>query len=292
MSTPTRRDIITAVPVAFHDDGALDLEGSTAIMRYVAQSGNEGAFILGTTGEFVALGEEERGRLVEVAMEVLAPVMRVVVHVGAASLAEVLRLIAQARAAGATEIAVLTPYYLPASDEALRTFFRAVSAASEGLDVYVYVYRKRANNFVSEELMAELAALPGIVGAKVSEEPLEQLAAYRAVVPDDFVIYTGADADLLRVADFGAQGVISGVSSVLPKPFRAALAVADSDDAEALTAAQRDIDDAVGAVAGDMGRMKAAYALMGIDAGTTRMAIEPPSADVVDMLRGAIARHG
>lgn len=291
MSTAIRRDVITAVPVAFAVDGALDVEGSTAIMRYVAQSGNEGAFILGTTGEFVALTEPERGRLVEIAMEVLAPVMRVVVHVGAGSLAEVLRLVEQARHAGATEIAVLTPYYLPASDEALRTFFRAVSDASDGLGVYVYVYRKRANNFVSTALMAELASLPNVVGAKVSEEPLEQLAAYRAVVPDDFVIYTGADADLLRVAAFGAQGVISGVSSVLPKPFRAALAVADSDDAAARAAAQADIDAAVAVIAGDMGRMKAAYGLMGIDAGTTRMAIEPPSEETIERLRAAIAAH-
>lgn len=291
MSPALRRDIMTAVPVAFHEDGALDLDGSTAIMRYVAQSGNEGAFVLGTTGEFVALSEEERGRLVDVAMEVLAPVMRVIVHVGAGSLAEVLRLIVQARAAGAREIAVLTPYYLPASDAALRAFFRAVSDASHGLDVYVYVYRKRANNFVSNELMAELAALPNFVGAKVSEESLEQLAQYRAVVPDEFVIYTGADADLLRVTDFGAQGVISGVSSVLPKPFRAGLAVAGSDDADAVAAAQRDIDDAVGAIAGDMGRMKAAYALMGIDAGTTRMAIEPPSDATIERLRAAIEAH-
>lgn len=277
----TRRDILTAVPVAFHEDGGLDLEGSRDILRYVATSGNEGAFVLGTTGEFASLSFEERGQLTALSIEELSDVMRVVVHVGASSLYEVLRLIAQARELGAKEIAVLTPYYLPSDDDALREFFTAVSAASDGLEVYIYVYQKRSGNFVSVELMAELAQLPNIVGAKVSEEPLDLIAQYRAVVPTDFLIYTGADAELAAAADAGAQGVISGISSVFPKPFRALAEAAESGDAARIAAAQADVDVVVSAIAGNMGRMKAAYREIGINGGTTRMAISPPSAEAL-----------
>lgn len=286
------RDIITAVPVAFHPDGALDLDGSRAILRYVAASGNEGAFVMGTTGEFPALTFEERGLLTAASVEELAPHMRVIVHVGAPSLREVLALIDQAREAGVTEIAVITPYYLPASDGALREFFAAVSAASDGLAVYVYVYRKRTGNFVSTELMAELAVLPNIVGAKVSEEPLEQFAAYRAVVPDDFVLYTGADRDLGKIGDYGAQGVVSGISSVFPKPFRELAEAVESGDAERIASAQKAVDDVVDTVAGDIARMKAAYALLGVKAGVPRMAIEAPAADVLAELGRVAALHG
>lgn len=285
------RDIITAVPVAFDTDGGVALDGSRAILRYVAASGNEGAFVLGTTGEFPALSFEERGRLVAASVEELSPHMRVIVHVGAPSLYEVLSFIEQARGAGATEIAVITPYYLPASDASLREFFAAVSSAADGLGVYLYVYRKRTGNFVSAELMAELAALPNIVGAKVSEESLEQIAAYRAVVPEDFILYTGADRDLGRAADFGAQGVVSGISSVFPKPFRALAAAAESGDAATLASAQRAVDAVVDAVAGDIARMKATYALLGIPGGTTRMAIEAPSAEETAELERAVALY-
>lgn len=288
----TRRDVLTAVPVAFHEDGALDLDGSREILQYVARSGNEGAFVLGTTGEFPSLSFEERGQLVELSLRELADHMRVVVHVGASSEYEVLRLIAQARALGAREIAVLTPFYLPATDDALRDFFAAVSAASDGLDVYVYVYQKRSGNFVSVELMAELARLANIVGAKVSEEPLELIAQYRAVVPAEFVLYTGADRELAKAADFGAQGVVSGISSVLPKPFRALISAAESGDAVALEAAQRDVDVVVDAIAGNMGRMKAAYAELGINGGTTRMAIEAPDAAALVAIGEAVRAHG
>lgn len=277
----TRRDILTAVPVAFREDGSLDLEGSRDILRYVAASGNEGAFVLGTTGEFPALSFEERGQLTALSLEELSDVMRVIVHVGAPSLYEVLRLIDQARELGAKEIAVLTPYYLPSDDDALREFFTAVSAASDGLEVYIYVYQKRSGNFVSVELMAELAKLPNIVGAKVSEEPLDVIAQYRAVVPEDFLIYTGADAELATAADAGAQGVISGISSVFPKPFRALAEAAESGDAAQIAAAQADVDVVVSAIAGNMGRMKAAYRELGINGGTTRMAITSPSEEAL-----------
>lgn len=289
MSPPS---VITATPTAFHADGSLDLEGSRAIFEYVARSGNEGAFVLGTTGEFPSLSLEERDQLAKVAVEALADSMRVVVHVGAASAFEVLRHIEQARAAGAREIAVLTPYYLPATDAAMFDFFTTVAKASDGLEAFVYAYAQRTGNFVSEELMARLAQLPNIVGAKVSEEPLEQLAAYREVVPDDFVIYTGADRDILRVGEVGAQGVISGVSSVLPRPFRAAAALAGSDDEQARREAQGAVDEVCDAVGGDMARMKEAYRLLGIPAGHTRMAIEAPHRAAREEIERAVSRHG
>lgn len=288
----TAPSVITATPTAFHPDGSLDLEGSRAIFEYVARSGNEGAFILGTTGEFPALDAEERGQLVRVAMDALAPHLRVVVHVGAPSAFEVLRLVHQARESGAREIAVITPYYLPATDRAMLDFFGTVTAAADGLDVFIYAYRRRTGNAVSTELMGQLATLPNVVGAKVSEEPLEQLRAYREVVPDDFVIYTGADRDILQIAEVGAQGVVSGVSSVLPKPFRAAVDVASGDDTAARHEVQRAIDEVCEAVGGDMARMKEAYRLLGVPAGTTRMAIEAPDAAALAQVERAVRQHG
>lgn len=288
MATPTAQPaIITAVPTGFDAEGALDLDASRAILEFVAESGSEGAFVLGTTGEFPALSIEERGQLTRLAVDVLAERMRVIVHVGASSLHEVKQLIGQAREAGAKEIAVITPYYLPATDGALEAFFRAVSEESAGLQVYVYVYAKRANNFIPPELMRTFSRLPNIVGAKVSEEPLSLLAEYRAVVPEDFVIYTGADSDVLRVTEHGAQGVVSGVSSVLPAPFRAA--VEGRGTPEEL---QRGVDQAVSAIAGDMARMHEAYALQGVDSGTCRMAIATPDDAAKQKIAAAVEALG
>lgn len=289
MTTPARRDILTAVPVAFFEDGGLDLEGSRAILRKVAASDVEGALVLGTTGEFPSLSEAERGELTRASLEELKG-KRVVVHVGAASAYEVKRLIDQARALGATEIAVLTPYYLSFTDEPVFDFFRDVVAHAEGLRTYAYVFRERTGFAVSEELLARIAELPGVVGAKISGESLEQVARYRAAVPADFELWTGADRDLGQAADFGAQGVISGIASVFPEPFTELTAALAAGDEDAAAVAELQVHAAVDLIKGDMGRMKVALTMQGIAAGTTRMPIQPPTEDVIQQIRAMTER--
>ena len=282
----TRYDILTAIPTAFHRDGSLDLEGSRAIFRFVAESGNEGAFVLGTTGEFPAVDAAEFRVLVEAALAELADRMRVVVHVGQPSAFEAVRLTQIARELGASEFAALTPYYLRSTDDAIFDYFQQVSDAVGDGRLYVYIYPARSGNPVSPELLVRLAQLRNVVGAKISELSLEEIAAYRAVVPAGFELYTGADRDLIAAVEVGAQGVVSGVSSVTPKPFRALADAGRSGDASAIAAAQADVDQVVSLIGGDMARMKEGYRVLGVTDTHCRMAIaEPTDAERADVRR-------
>ncbi|MCZ4302941.1 dihydrodipicolinate synthase family protein [Microbacterium oxydans] len=287
----TRYDILTAVPTAFHRDGTLDVEGSRAIFRFVADSGNEGAFVLGTTGEFPAVDAGEFAAIVEAALAELKERMRVVVHVGRPSTFEAVRLTRIARELGAVEFAALTPYYLKATDDSIFEYYRAVSDAVGDGRLYVYIYPARSGNPVSPELLVRLAELPNVVGAKISELSLDDIAAYRAVVPADFELYTGADRDLIAAVEVGAQGVVSGVSSVTPKPFRALADAGRSGDAAAITAAQAAVDDVVALIGGDMARMKEAYRVLDVVDTHCRMAIAEPSAAERTAVAEVVAAH-
>ncbi|PRB59954.1 dihydrodipicolinate synthase family protein [Microbacterium sp. MYb45] len=287
----TRYDILTAVPTAFRRDGSLDLEGSRAIFRFVGRSGNEGAFILGTTGEFPAVDVAEFTALVAAAVEELQDRMRVIVHVGQPSTFEAVRLVEIAKGLDVTEFAALTPYYLKSTEDAIFDYFQAVSDAVGDGRLYVYIYPARSGNTVSPELLVRLAALPNIVGAKLSELSLDEIAAYRAVVPADFELYTGADRDLIAAVDAGAQGVVSGVSSVTPKPFRALADAGRSGNAEAIAAAQAAVDDVVSLIGGDMARMKEAYRVLDVVDAYCRMAIAEPTAAERTAVAEVVAAH-
>lgn len=282
----TRYDILTAIPTAFRRDGSLDLDGSRAIFRYVGGSGNEGAFVLGTTGEFPAVDVDEFTQLVDAALDELSGRMRVIVHVGQPSAFEAVRLTRIARDLGAREFAALTPYYLRAADDAVFDYFRQVSAEVGDGRLYVYIYPARSGNPVSPALLARLAELPNVVGAKVSELSLDELAAYRAVVPDDFELYTGADRDLIAAVEVGAQGVVSGVSSVTPKPFRALAEAGRAGDEAAVRAAQSAVDEVVSSIGGDMARMKEGYRVLGVTDAYCRMALTEPD----EAARAEVAR--
>ncbi|MFE5776450.1 dihydrodipicolinate synthase family protein [Brachybacterium sp. NPDC056505] len=283
--TTTRPTILTAAPVGFTADGAVDLDASRRILEFIRDSGVDGSFVLGTTGEFPSLSREERRSLAGLSLEVLAD-RRVVVHVGAPSIHQVRELIDDARGAGARAVAVLTPYYLPASTTAVVDFFREAAAAAEGLDVFAYLFTARTGNAVGSDQLAQIAQIPGIIGAKVSGETLEHVASLRKSVPADFQLLTGSDAEIARVTSRGIDGVISGVASVLPEPFVAvaeALSAGAADDE--LKSLQSGVDRAVELIRGDPERMKAGLAARGVDAGTSRMALDRPEPELADLVR-------
>ncbi|MET7395927.1 dihydrodipicolinate synthase family protein [Dactylosporangium sp. NPDC005572] len=282
-------EVITAVPVSFQDDGALDLAGTRAILQYVAESGVQGALVLGTTGEFPALSIPERNTVAALAVEVLRDI-RVIVHVGAASLYEVAQLIAGARAAGAREIAILTPFYLPTPPAEVFAFFRDASTEADGLDVYVYLFEARTGVRVDEELLRQLAGLPNVVGVKVSGESLDRIAEFRAHLPADFRIYTGSDREFAAAVAAGADGVVSGVASAFAKPFVAMRTALQHADTAAVTRLQEDVDEAVAAILGEPTRMRAVHRIAGRPVGRSRMPIPEPDPEALRRLARALPR--
>lgn len=282
--------ILTAIPVAFGADGEVSVEANTAILRKCAQSGVDGAFVLGTTGEFPSLSEDERRALTRLSLDVLED-KRVVVHVGASSLYEVERLIAQARAEGAREVAAITPYFLPSTDEALKHFYGRISEISDGLGVFVYIFTARTGVTVSPELMAELARLPNIIGVKISGESLERVGEYRKLLPEDFLVLTGSDREIGRLGQVGANGVISGIASVYPEPF-VAMAEAVAAGVTDRAGLQDDVDATVDGLLGDIERLKTGLRLQGIPAGNARMAVGKPDAPTMALLESLNARFG
>lgn len=289
----SRPEIIVAAPIAFDRDGALNLENTRTVFRRIAGSGVDGVLVAGTTGEFVALSETERGEILQIAVEEFAGI-RCIAHVGAGSAYEVKRLIAQARELGITEIAALTPYYLPAGDQEMIDFFTEVSAAADGMSLYLYIFTARTANPVSPELLARLAELPNIVGAKVSGEPASTITAYRRTVPDDFVIYTGNDADLGRILEAGGQGVVSGVASAIPQPFVEMAEIIESGgDPGRKAELQQIIDQGAQLIGITIARTKAALRVQGVDAGYPRMPIaEPSGTDLIEIKEVVAAATG
>lgn len=288
MSSP-KPIILTAIPVAFADDGSVSIEGNRAILEKCAASGVDGAFVLGTTGEFPSLSDDERRALTRLSLDVLSA-KRVVVHVGAPSLFQVEKLIAQTREEGGREVAVITPYFLPSTDAALLAFYTRVSEISDGLGVFVYLFKDRTGVSVSPELMAEIAKFSNIIGVKISGESLETVGRYCEALPEGFLVFTGSDREIGRLTEVGADGVISGIASVYPEPFVAmAEAVAEGADRTKL---QGDINAVVDGLLGDIERLKGGLRRQGIAAGRARMAVGEPDGAGNAQLDALHAKYG
>jgi 4-hydroxy-tetrahydrodipicolinate synthase len=279
--------LIPAVPVPFTDDGDLDEKALEPLYRFLSDAGVDGVFVSGTTGEFPALDDAERDVVLAGALAVFGP-ERVYAHVGAASARQAQRLAARAVALGATNLAAITPYYLPAGPAALRDHYRRIVDAADGARLFVYLYPARTTTTVTPQQLAELATIPGVAGVKISGESTDRVAAYLREVPDGFAVYSGNDVEFGAVARAGGAGAVSGVSSAFPEPFVALRDALTRGDDRAAVAAQAGVEQAVGAVGGNVALIKAALCGRGLPAGPTRMALDPPTPAQLERITSAV----
>jgi 4-hydroxy-tetrahydrodipicolinate synthase len=275
MTAPSRFQLYAAPVTVFADDDELDLDATRTLFGWLQEMGVDGLFTPGTTGEFTALDDDERLAVIEAALEVFGP-ESVIAHIGAASTRQTVRLAQTAQRLGATRLAAITPYYFPAGEKALVDHVTRVTDAAPEASHYLYVFPPRAVTTVAPATLARLAGIPGLVGAKISGLSFAENEAYREAVPADFQLFSGNDIDLVRLADAGFVGVVSGVSNVFPELFVAATrAVLAGDGASEL---QPRIDEAVAATGvADIGLLKAGLTTRGLAAGIPRISIDAPS---------------
>ena len=264
-----RLDLFTAAVTPFTDTGDLDLPAARRLYRLITAT-TGGIMVAGSTGEFPALDDSERLALVEAALEEAGPA-HVIAHVGAADARHARRLAAAAVSAGATRLAAVTPYYMPASKDEIIAYYREVGAAAPAAELYAYIFPERTGVPVTPAELAEVAAAAGLAGAKLSGSAGVHAADYVAALPVGFGVYSGADGDVAVAARAGATGVISGVSTAFPEVFVSLADALAAGDAEKAAAAQDAVQRIV-AAGRSIGLFKHALALRGITRPTLRMA--------------------
>jgi 4-hydroxy-tetrahydrodipicolinate synthase len=291
--------ILSAVPTLFSPGGELDPDANRALYKLVAGL-LDGLFVAGTTGEFPALEDAERLSLFELALAEAGP-DRVIAHIGAPDARHAARLARAAAALGATRIAAITPYYLPARPDELVAHYRRIRDAAPGPELYAYIFPERTGLHVPPSLFAEVADAAGLAGAKTSGSAAADLAGYVAAASGlpgpsaaasdlpgpsaaapGLRIFSGNDADPWATMRAGGAGVISGRSSAYPELY----AALRHDPAE-----QERLDRVV-ALGASIGRLKHALELRGLVSGSgpaARMTVDPPDAETAAAIAAQVA---
>jgi 4-hydroxy-tetrahydrodipicolinate synthase len=268
--------VFSAVPTLFSSDGAVDLDANQALYKLLTGL-LDGVFVAGTTGEFPALDDPERLSLIELALAEAGP-DRVIAHVGAPDARHSARLARAAAALGATRIAAITPYYLPARPDEVTAHFGRIREAAADLELYAYIFPERTGLRVSPDVFAALASAAGLAGAKLSGSAAGDLAAYAAAAPG-LRLFSGDDSDPAATMRAGGAGLISGRSSAYPEVYAALSLALGAADGSAAGRHQLVLDRIV-ALGASIGRLKYALALRGLGGTTARMTVDPPDASL------------
>ncbi len=277
--------VFSAVPTLFGSDGELDIAANRALYAFIAGQ-LDGLFVAGTSGEFPALDDAERLSLFELALAEAGP-ERVFAHIGAPDARHAGRLARLAVSLGATRIAAITPYYLPARPDELAAHYGRIKEAAPDAELYAYIFPERTAVPVPPPVFAQIAAAAGLAGAKISGSASADLAGYVAEARA-LRLYSGNDTNPAAVMQVGAAGVISGRSGAYSDVYAALTAALAAGDADEAGRHQRMLDRIVAAGA-SIGRVKYALELRGLGTSTARMAVDPPAGEVAAAIAGLVA---
>jgi 4-hydroxy-tetrahydrodipicolinate synthase len=199
--------VLTAMVTPFDEEGRLDVDGAVTLARWLADHGNEGLIIAGTTGESPVLSDGEKGELWRAVSE--AVTVPVVAGSTTADTAHSIALTKVATEAGAAGILAVAPYYSRPPQSGLSAHFRAVAAATN-LPVLIYDIPIRTGRKVAHDTLVTLARdVPNIVGVKDATADPAGSARLIADAPEGFDVYSGDDSLTLPLLSIGEVGVIS-----------------------------------------------------------------------------------
>lgn len=205
MSEPFRLDgVFSVLPTAFRDAGALDLAGTTALVRANVDAGVAGLTVLGVMGEAAELTEDERGEVVTAVLEAAAP-LPVVVGVSGESAGVVATRARDAARLGVSALMVSPSRLLDLAD--------ALDAAAEGgLPIVVQDYPAGSGVVLTAEQIAAVATSHRLVaGVKAEAPPTSGLiAALRRSHPRLGVVGGLGGLFLIDELRAGATGVMTG----------------------------------------------------------------------------------
>lgn len=206
---------IVALVTPMTADGAVDWDALTKLLEWHIESGTHGIVPMGTTGESATLDTEEHLAVIKRTIEVVAGRVPVIAGTGSNSTSEALHQTQEAQAAGADACLLVTPYYNKPTQEGLVQHYTAIA---EGTDVPLVLYNvpPRTACDMQAETVARLSENPQIIGIKEACGDAERVAEIRALVPDDFIVLSGEDAQTLQMMDLGATGTISVTANVCP----------------------------------------------------------------------------
>src|SRR3954451_20043922 len=196
-------------------DGVLDEDAVEPYIDFLAAGGLDGVLAMGTTGEGMLFGLEERCDIAHAFVEAGRDRLQVAVHAGMQSTADTVALAEYAASIGADAVAVIPPPAFPLDDDALFSHLAAAARACAPVPFYVYEFERASGYAVSRPVLERLReAAPNLAGMKVSDTPYEQFARYLGTGLDVFV---GPEAFIGRGLDAGAVGAVSALGSAFPE---------------------------------------------------------------------------
>ncbi|MEO6744903.1 MAG: 4-hydroxy-tetrahydrodipicolinate synthase [Caldimonas sp.] len=285
------RGIFPAIPTPVTDDDRIDEGAARAQMALILRGGANGVVPLGGTGEYGALRQEERVRMVKICAEAAGGKIPVVAGVLDPGFYDAMAAGRSFADAGADALMVLTPYYTTPTQQGIRDYFvRFADESPVPVMIYEIPYRTRIT--IAPEVLHELSRHPNIIGMKACNTDMYHFLKVQAGIDASFTVFSGEDTLFPVQMAAGAKGGIVVTASALPRTWRRLYeACAAGRTREALELHRKLIPLLDMAFAEtNPGPLKAVLDLVGVDAPRVLQPLVAPAPELRERLRAETAR--
>ncbi len=271
----------------------LDAEAFTTNLRKWAENPIAGVVVGGSTGEAPLLDLQELVRLVDLGRSALPADVLLVAGTGQESTRGTVSACRMVAERGAEAVLVRPPSYFRAqmTPEALREHFLEVAERSP-VPVILYHVPKFVPVDLVPDLVGRLVEHPNIVGIKDSSGDLRNLGALTEACADRASVLVGSGSHLYAGLELGVTGGILAVALIAPGESCAVMEAWRAGRAAEAGRVQEALGPLNRAVVGGTGvpGIKHALDLLGYRGGVPRPPLLPPTAEVREKVRAALAR--
>jgi len=226
----THCSLWTALITPLDAEGNIHFDDLRHVAQMQAEAGN-GILLLGSTGEGLALSEQEKWQVVTSICE-LALNVPIMVAVGGFNLTEQLKWIAQCNALPIDGYLLATPIYAKPGVVGQTEWFSALLSATQ-LPCMLYNVPSRSAVSIAIDTLVALQQHQNLWAMKEASGDLSQFLAYRQACPE-LSLFSGDDALLPYLASAGATGLVSVCSNAWPEATHQYVQLALQGDEQAL----------------------------------------------------------
>ena len=208
--------IYAVVVTPFHEDGTFDVESAKKNLDWLIEQGVQGVCILGATGEYQSISDEEHMAYVKEIVPYVKDRVSVIVGASRERPEDVVKLVNNIKECGAHAAMVLPSFYChPAQDEIVE-HYRYIEEQTQ-FPIVAYNNPGSAGIEIGQDAFRQIMALPYTAIVKESSGSMQKLTEVLIDAPEKVSVFCGCDNLAYESFADGACGWICMLANVAPK---------------------------------------------------------------------------
>lgn len=215
MSAPFKGSYTVAVTPFTPDGAAIDVPRLNAFLDWQIETGVPGVIILGTTGEFLTVSDDERTQLVEATVSRCDGRIKVLVGTMNAYTPNAVRYSVEAERLGADGLMILPPYYYTPTDDEIFNYYKAICEAMD-LPIMVYNNPFTSNVDMSAKLIGRLTRAFDQI-RYIKEASMDVARVFDIIEETEGVMTVFAGERIVESYALGATGYVNPYGNYIPR---------------------------------------------------------------------------